>query len=243
VPLARRIAFPPVIFRVEFRSRRAIAFRATCLLLVGVADPHPCSAASAEKNINAAQPVAHGIPGSQLPVGAAVDSATSQILSGHHPLWANPGNDAGTLTPNQTLDPLTIVRSRSPQQEQAFEQLLADQENPASPEYHHWLTPVEVGERFGPSDQDVDSVTGYLESQGLHVNWVSPSRIFIGFRGTAEQAGRAFHTEFHSYRVNGAERMSVSSDPMIPEALAAVIKAIHGLYTIEDNPTFHVSKP
>jgi len=35
--------------------------------------------------------------------------------------------------------------------------------------------------------------------------------------------------------------MSVSSDPMVPRALAPLIKAIHGLYTIEDAPAHHVT--
>ena len=88
------------------------------------------------------------------------------------------------------LNQFTLVLSRSPQQQQAFEQFLADQQNPASPNYHHWLTPAEVGERFGLSDQDIATITGWLQSQGLHVNWVSPSRVFIGFGGPAANIGR-----------------------------------------------------
>ncbi len=30
--------------------------------------------------------------------------------------------------------------------------------------------------------------------------------------------------------------MSVSSDPVVPQTLAPLIKAVHGLYTIEDVP-------
>jgi subtilase family serine protease len=74
-----------------------------------------------------------------------------------------------------------------------------------------------MGERFGLSKQDIDTVSGWLQSQGLHVNWVSPSRIFIGFNGTAADVGRAFQTQVNYYRVNGVQRFSVSSPPMIPE--------------------------
>jgi hypothetical protein len=167
------------------------------------------------------------------------DAAQAQALPNHHPLWANPSNDAGLMPAKLMLDQMTIVLARSPEQESAFEQLLADQQNPASPEYHHWLTPAEVGERFGLSEQDIASVTGWLQSQGLHVNWVSPSGIFIGFGGTAADMGRTFQTEFHYYNVNGARRFSVSSDPMIPKALAPAIKAIRGLYTIDERPAHH----
>jgi subtilase family serine protease len=79
-------------------------------------------------------------------------------------------------------------------------------------------------------------VKAWLESKGLAVRWVSPSRTFIGFGGEAQTVGRAFGTEVHVYRVNGKERVSVASDPMIPSVLAPVVKAIHGLYAIDERP-------
>jgi subtilase family serine protease len=136
----------------------------------------------------------------------------------------------------QMLPQLTIVLSRSPQQESAFEKLLVEQQNPASPNYHRWLTPTEIGERFGLSQQDIASVTGWLQSEGLHVTWVSPSGIFIGFGGSAADIGRAFQTELHHYSVNGVQRFSVSSDPMVPTMLAPLIRAIRGLYTVDEPP-------
>ena len=164
------------------------------------------------------------------------DRSQSRVLANHHPQWANLANDLGQLPPDQELDQLTIVLARSPEQQAAFERFLSDQQTPGSPEYHHWLTPEEVGERFGLAEQNVGDVTGWLRSQGLHVNWISPSRIFIGFGGTAADVGRAFQTELHSYRVDGVERISVSSDPIVPETLAPVIDAIRGLYTLEEHP-------
>jgi subtilase family serine protease len=170
-----------------------------------------------------------------------VDAARLRVLPNHHPSWASPGNHAALLPQDQMLDHLTMVLQRSPEQEAAFKELLAEQQDPASPNFHHWLTPSEVGERFGLAEQDIDALTVWLQSQGLHVNWISPSRTFISFGGTAAKMGLAFHTEFHSYNVNGEERMAAASDPMIPEALFPAIKAIDGLYTVEDRPAIHMS--
>jgi len=168
-----------------------------------------------------------------------VDISNSQPLPSHHPLWASTANSIGMVPADLSLNQLTLVLSRSPQQEQALQQFLAGQQNPASPDYHHWLTPQEVGERFGLSGQDIATVTGWLQSQGLHVNWVSPSRIFIGFGGTAANVGHAFQTEIHYYSVGGKQRLSVNSDPMIPAAILPAIKAIRGLYTIDDQAAHH----
>ncbi|MDX6463211.1 MAG: hypothetical protein QOE55_6908 [Acidobacteriaceae bacterium] len=180
--------------------------------------------------------------------GQTIDTITANVnpaqlvaLPNHHPEWANRANSPVSLPADQVLGHLTFVLSRPPQQEQALQQFLADQQDPASLEFHHWLTPVEMGERFGLSEHDLAALTAWLQQQGLHVNWVSPSRMFVGFEGTAGALARAFHTELHAYTTMDTqgvpvERMSVSSDPMIPLVLRPAIKAIHGLFTIENRP-------
>jgi subtilase family serine protease len=174
-------------------------------------------------------------------IAERIDSAQVRVLPNHHPLWAVPANDAGAVPANQAFESLTLVLARSPEQEQAFKQFLADQQNPSSPDYKHWLTPDEVGQRFGLSDQDIATITGWLQSRGLHVNWVAPNHVFIGFGGTAADIGRAFQTEMHSYMVNGAQRFSVNANPMIPAAFTSAIKAVRGFYTINEQPTHHIS--
>ncbi|HVN92691.1 MAG TPA: S53 family peptidase [Terracidiphilus sp.] len=166
----------------------------------------------------------------------AIDSTQVAALRSHHPQWASAANDLGPVPANLKIESVTLVLARSTRQEEAFEQLLSDQQNPASPEYHHWLTPDEIGERFGLSDGDIAAISGWLQSQGLQISWVSPSRIFLGFSGTAANVGRAFGTEFHNYNVHGKQLLSVSSDPTIPTALAPVIKSVRGLFTIEEHP-------
>lgn len=178
---------------------------------------------------------AHGQTARPL-ITKPVDPARLQVLADHHPLWANAANDAGPVVLKQAMEALAVVVARPAEQENVFEKFLADQQDPASPEYHHWLTPAQVGERFGPSDADIDAIAGWLQSQGLHVNWVAPSKLFIGFGGTAGDVSRAFGAELRHYRVNGVDRISVASDPMVPEAVAPAIKAVHGLYTIDEAP-------
>ncbi len=165
-----------------------------------------------------------------------IDPTRMQALPNHHPMWANAANDAGPAPADLQLNQLTLVLARSLQQQQAFEQFLADQQNPASPAFHRWLTAAEVGRRFGISGDDLAAVRAWLESQGLRVNWIAPGRNFIGFAGSAEDVSRAFQTELHYYNVNAVKRLSVASDPMIPQALAPVIEAVRGLYDIQDRP-------
>ncbi|WP_254059725.1 protease pro-enzyme activation domain-containing protein, partial [Granulicella sp. L46] len=64
---------------------------------------------------------------------------------------------------------VSVLLSREAAAESAFSQLVANQQNPMSPLYHHWLTPQQVGELYGPTANDLAAVTSWLASQGLTV--------------------------------------------------------------------------
>ncbi|HUB53245.1 MAG TPA: protease pro-enzyme activation domain-containing protein [Terracidiphilus sp.] len=174
-------------------------------------------------------------------VPQSFDPAPTVVLAGHHPLWASAANDLGPLNPNQTIDNLTMVLARSPEQEKAFDQFLEDQQNPGSPNYHHWLTAPEIGQRFGLTDHDIAAISSWLTSQGLHIRFVTPDKALIAFGGSAANIGRAFGTEMHAYKVHGESRISVDSDPKLPSALVPVVLAVRGFFTIQEKPQ-HVSR-
>ncbi len=166
----------------------------------------------------------------------AVDTLRVRTLANHHPLWANAANDLGALPADEQVGPMTLVLGRSVERQQAFEQLLADQQNPASPEYHHWLTPDEIGARFGVSDSDLDALQGWLAAENLQVVNVANSRSFIRFKGTAANIAQAFGTALHRYNVNGTSMLSVATEPTIPEALTPIVQVVRGLYEIGEHP-------
>ena len=137
---------------------------------------------------------------------------------------------------DEKLEALTLVLARHPDRQRAFEKLLADQQDRTSPEFHHWLTPSQIGERFGLSNDELNLLTGWLQSHGLHVDWVAPGRNFIGFSGAAGDISRTFQADLNYYDVDGELKMSVTTPPLIPAELAPKVRAVHGLYTIENRP-------
>jgi subtilase family serine protease len=175
------------------------------------------------------------MPPSDL-VRSAVNPKNQVLLKGHHPAWASPQNDVGAVPASLAIEHLTMVLNRPAQRQQAFEQLLRDQQNPSSSDYHHWLTPVEIGQRFGVSAHDLHAITAWLRSQGLHVDAISNSRERITFSGPAASVGSAFKAEMHYFTVNGDKRVSITAEPHIPAALAGVVKVVSGLYTIRLYP-------
>jgi subtilase family serine protease len=166
-------------------------------------------------------------------VRAPVNPLNRVKLAGHHPLWANSQNDGGAVPADLPIERLTVVLARSSQVEQAYTQFLKDQQDPASSDFHRWLTPVEIGKRFGVSAHDIHAVTVWLQSQNLHVDAVSNSRDRVVFSGPASAVGGAFGSEMHYFVVGRERRISVNGEPQVPAALAAVIKSISGLYTVK----------
>src|SRR4029077_15353454 len=99
----------------------------------------------------------------------------------------------------------------------------------SSPNYHAWLTPAQFGQQFGTADEDIQSVTSWLQSHGFQISNVTAGRTVIEFSGSASQVRNAFHTEIHKYLVNGEAHMANASDPQIPAALAPVVLGVVSL--------------
>jgi len=149
------------------------------------------------------------------------------------------GNDQGRVTPSLALPYITLILTPSASQQADLEKLLVDQQDPNSPNYHHWLTPEEYGQRFGVNDADLNQITQWLQQQGLQVVSIARGRNWIAASGTAAQAEVAFQTEIHSYLAGGETHFANASAPSVPAAFAAVVKSIRGLNDFRMKPHLH----
>ena len=68
---------------------------------------------------------------------------------------------------------------------------MAQQYDPKSPNFHHWLQPEEFGKLYGPSDSDIAAVTSWLQNHGFQIYQVNQGRVTIEFSGTADQVQQA----------------------------------------------------
>ncbi len=175
-------------------------------------------------------------------IAARPDFAARAPLAGHVPLWATPSRDQGPV-PAATPVSLTLSLSRSPQLQAAFDQLLLDQQNPSSPRYHQWLTPQQVGEQFGPTQNDLDTLTSWLTAQGLHVESIAPSRIFIHATAPASTVNAVFQTSLHTFNHLARPLMEPVSEPIIPAALTPIVQYIQGLSQVDYRTHSHQLPP
>jgi hypothetical protein len=167
-----------------------------------------------------------------------IDENNLVTLHGNtHPL-AKAQYDQGAAPDNLPTDRILLLLQRSTAQEAGLRQLLDAQKSNSSPNFHEWLTPAQFGQQFGPSDADVQTITSWLQSHGFTVNAVSAGRTLIDFSGNSGQVREAFHTQIHSYLMNGKSHWANSSDPQIPAALAPVIAGIVSLNNFPKKPQY-----
>jgi subtilase family serine protease len=167
-----------------------------------------------------------------------VDEAQLTTLKGNtHPL-ARPQFDLGTAPATLPMERMLLVLKRGAAQEDTLRKLLDDQQDKHSPSYHKWLTPEEFGRQFGPTDEDIATITAWLQSHGFQVG-TTKGRTVLEFSGSSSQVQEAFHTAIHKYVVNGEQHWANSSDPMIPTALTPAVAGVLTLHNFIKKPTIH----
>lgn len=184
--------------------------------------------------------MAQGPSSAQQQIVGPIDDNQRVTLTGQtHPL-ARAEYDRGRVAPGTIMNDLVLVLKRTPEMQAEFDAFVASQYDENSPNYHHWLTPDEVGQRFGLAQSDISALSGWLSSQGFSIVQVAKDRMTIRFNGTAELVENAFQTEMHNLDVNGEKHIANMSDPQIPAALAPVVVGIKSLNNFFPRPLHHV---
>jgi subtilase family serine protease len=164
-----------------------------------------------------------------------VASKVSPLQGTVHPL-ARPEYDQGPVASSMQLQGMALNFNRSAAQQASLAALLTAQQNPSSSSYHQWLAAAQFGEQFGMSQQDLDQVTAWLQSQGFTVDKVAESRTSIRFSGTAGVAEQAFHTQIHKYIVNGESHFANATQISLPSAFASTVSRVGGLHDFKPKP-------
>lgn len=183
---------------------------------------------------NAQAQVANPASVAQTPVPARITQAIDETqlvrMKGNvHPL-ARPELDQGPVGDATPMKRMMLLLRRSPEQEAALQQFMAEQLSKESPNFHKWLTPQQFGAQYGPADSDIQTVTSWLSSRGFTAIRVAPGRNVIEFSGNVGQVRSTFHTEIHKFVVNAEQHQSNTSDPQIPAALTPVVAGIVSLH-------------
>jgi subtilase family serine protease len=167
-----------------------------------------------------------------------VDESKLITLEGNTPpAVLQPENDRGRVDDALRMEHMLLTLKRSPEVEAQLKQLIDAMHDPKSPEYHHWLTPQQLGARFGAAPEDAETVQNWLVSHGFSINRIFQNGIVIDFSGTAAQVRATFHTEIHNVVLpNGEAHLANVRDPQIPAAFAPAIEGVASLHNFFPRP-------
>ena len=163
-----------------------------------------------------------------------VDEGQRVILRGNTRPEANPANDRGAVSDSLPMEHMQVQLQLPAEKEQELEQFISELYDPASQNYHKWVTPDQFRQQFSLAQEDIDSLSAWLQSEGFIVNVAYPRS--LEFSGTAGQVRNAFKTEIHRLEVNGVEHFANMTDPQIPAALAPAVVGIVSLNDFMPRP-------
>lgn len=142
---------------------------------------------------------------------------------------AQPPFDLGEVEPSLKLGYITLMMQPSAKQQADLQQLLAQQQDPTSKNYHKWLTPESYADRYGMSTTDINKVKSWLQSEGFSIVQVARGREWIAVSGTAGQVEKTFQTQIHYFNVDDEQHFANATEISIPQALTGIVGAVRGL--------------
>ncbi len=145
------------------------------------------------------------------------------------------------LAPAQTLKLSIALPLRN---EAQLDTLLSRLYDPASPQYHHWLSVAEFTNQFGPSASDYQTLIQFLQANGMTVKATTANRFLVDVDASVEQVESVFHVTMGVYRHPTENRTFYAPDQEPTLNLPVKIWHIEGLdnYSIPHPVLTHVTK-
>src|ERR1019366_4946111 len=171
-----------------------------------------------------------GSDGKPVLITAAIDENQLIRLRGNTRPEANAKNDRGRVENSFPMEHMLLQLQRAPELEQELDQYIDGLTDKSSPNFRQWLTAAQQGEMYGLTQEDLNTVTSWLQSYGFTVDYIYPNQMVIDFSGTAGDIRKAFHTEIHHLDVRGEPHIANMSDPEIPAALAGAVAGVVSLH-------------
>ncbi len=152
--------------------------------------------------------------------------STNYSLTGNTPGFIKKATDLGSADPTTVISVTVWLTLHN---EAQLAQLVRQQNQKGSPNFHKWITQDSFNAAFSPTAQEVKSVQNFLTAHGLSVLAVAENNFYVKVQGTIGDVEKAFHVNIHIYNLNGQTYRSNTDDPNINDASGAHVAAISGM--------------
>jgi subtilase family serine protease len=153
-----------------------------------------------------------------------------QVLHGHVPGVVAHLQAVGRLPASQRLNLAIGLPLRN---EAALDVFLQELYDPASPNYHQYLTPKQFTEKFGPTESDYEKVIAFARANGLTVTATHGNRVLLDVSGSVADIENALHLTLRVYQHPKEKRTFYSPDAEPSVDLGVPVADISGLDNYE----------
>ena len=137
----------------------------------------------------------------------------------------------------RAADRIEVAVSLRPLRQEALEAFCDAVSDRRSPQYRRFLSPDQVGTRFGASASQQSAVIKYLKSKGLTITLAAPNRMAILASGTVGQVASAFNTTIKEFVGPAADRSGeirfrANTTPIqVPNNISSYVIDVSGVET------------
>ncbi|MCQ8279446.1 protease pro-enzyme activation domain-containing protein [Acetobacteraceae bacterium KSS8] len=156
--------------------------------------------------------------------GSLATIVAAATIAAAYPAYAAPMSMVRALGKTERVSFDVVLPLRDPA---GLAALVAAQNDTASPQFHHWLTPAEVEDRFGPDQASIARATAALEARGLTV---SRTGRLLQASGTADAVNATLRTTVAIGRTpSGYQHAYATKLATLPSEIASLGGMLIGL--------------
>lgn len=147
-------------------------------------------------------------------------------MHGHVPAAVTNSPVTGRLASSKSL---RLALSLPLRDQEGLNHLLQELYDPASTNYHHYLTPQQFAERFGPTENDYQKLIDFARANNLSVTATHPNRTLLDVKGSVADIEKACHVTMRLYKHPTEARTFFAPDVEPSLDLDVPVLAISGL--------------
>ncbi|MGP8237296.1 MAG: protease pro-enzyme activation domain-containing protein, partial [Limisphaerales bacterium] len=152
--------------------------------------------------------------------------AQRQVMRGHIPSITARLQPIGEVPETNRMNLVIGLPLRN---QAMLKNLLGQIYDPASTNFHHYLTPAQFAAQFGPSPEDYQAVMNFATSHGLRVTGTHPNRTLVDLNGAVADIEKTLHLRLRTFPHPTETRTFFAPDSEPSVDLAVPLLAISGL--------------
>jgi len=165
-------------------------------------------------------------PGAPLEPLAAVLASPLDAVAGAAADVPVPSSAQVAIPLNSTV---SILVTLAVENQTHLSSLLADLQDPGSPEYHRYLSAAAFTREFAPNASAYATVADYFGSFGVSGLTTYPGRLAVSFSASPATLSRVLHTDVERLAHAGTDYWAAAAPPALPSPIAAEISGLTGI--------------